>query len=460
LDASYLGCSCGARLKLPAGATPGKKFKCPKCGALQVVPESAAAGGPDPSAAALEAALESSPTPSASSTKECHYCGETILATAKKCKHCGEFLDDAVTTTTRRGGSHAARIRAANDDEPGPAEYVTAFLFAPIGLVIGIIWALKKERKAKKMLLVSAMMNVILLAGGWILINHYLNQPEAPLAVATDVAIGEAPPPSAFGPQPGSPAYEEIKKREELRKKAMEGVGGDIDLAGQPPSIQRAMKANVRLAHNEGMGSGVVLQRDGDVVLILTNRHVVDHRYAEDQSRGETPISEISKPRVTYFDRQSNDGEVIWIAPSQVDLAVVKAKAPQEVQPVDWQTMPALSSGQEVFAVGNPVGLGWSYTKGVVSQLRRFPSGAGDKKLDIPIIQTDAALTFGNSGGGLYTAAGELIGINSSIVNPQLGRVGFAIRVTLLSKLKPPGLRLPETPEPKKDGTSKDQSSR
>jgi S1-C subfamily serine protease len=202
------------------------------------------------------------------------------------------------------------------------------------------------------------------------------------------------------------------------------------------------------------------LQRDDDTVLILTNRHVVDMRFTESQGAQDTPLKDIPKLKVTYFDQQSNPGSVIWLAPNRIDLAIVKAKAPSEIQPVDWQSMPPVSSGQDVFAVGNPVGLDWSLTKGVVSQVRKAPFGSEGKTIDLPIIQTDATLTYGNSGGGLYTHQGQLIGINSAIVHPLLGNAGFSIRVSVLMDLKPTGLKLPDRAESKEAGATKTPESK
>jgi serine protease Do len=80
------------------------------------------------------------------------------------------------------------------------------------------------------------------------------------------------------------------------------------------------------------------------------------------------------------------------------------------------------------------MGLGWTYTKGVVSAIRLTKFG----KFDIPLIQTDTSITYGNSGGGLYTSKGELVGINTSIADPRLGSgLGFSIRVLVLNDLKP-----------------------
>ena len=144
---------------------------------------------------------------------------------------------------------------------------------------------------------------------------------------------------------------------------------------------------------------------------------------------------------MTYFNEQSNPGTVKWIAPDQLDLALVEAHAPKEIEAVSWTAAPKVLAGQEVFAVGNPIGLGWTYTRGVVSALRQNKANGRE----FGIIQTDAKLTYGNSGGGLYTSNGELIGINTAIADPRLGGgLGFAVRPQILIDLKPEGLELPK----------------
>ena len=95
---------------------------------------------------------------------------------------------------------------------------------------------------------------------------------------------------------------------------------------------------------------------------------------------------------------------------------------------------PEIAPNENVFAIGNPVGFGWSLTRGTVSALRRQPVG----NREVPLIQTDATLNPGNSGGGLYNDNGELVGIADWIINPELARnMGFAIRLTVYDEVAP-----------------------
>ncbi len=442
MEPAIVSCDCGAKLKLPPGIAAGKKIKCPKCSGIIVVPEES--GEPLPAAPAYRPSM-AAPSPS---MKDCSYCGESILATAKKCKHCGEFLDEgAVASTVPRGKFAPASASAKESSDPNPAEYFAAIILAPVGLIIGGIWAAKKLPKAKKMLQVSGAMTLIyavLPLVAWSVWN-FMN-PDGPAGAPTasnealrripEYSVPEGfqrvqPPPrqgQGGGPTGGLP-------------------GGDIDLEGQPPVIQKAMKANVQIEiPNQSVGSGVIVQRDGDMVLILTNHHVVDMLFAHSQGVSETPMTNIAPLQITYYNKVSNPGSVVWIAPDAIDLAMIAAKAPKEIEPVVWQTMPKIIAGQDVFAVGNPVGLGWTFTKGVVSATRTTPHPKDTPKRQVPIIQHDSSITYGNSGGGLYSKEGELIGINSSIVNPLLGKAGFAIRATVLLDLKPTGLTLPSHP--------------
>ncbi len=426
-------------MKLPATIAAGKRINCPKCSGEVVVP------GEIPATAAM---AHSSASPPSSAMKSCDYCGEMILAAAKKCKHCGEFLEESAEASAPRLAP-AARVakagpaKVASGDEPGVAEYFVAFALAPVGLIIGLVWLIKKQAKATRMLQVSALMNVILVTGAWM--YFYLTAPE-PLPVANANLNAGGPRPADSMPEkgftlPGVPT--ERPKEEEQPQE-------EIDLEGMPPAIKRAMKANVLLRHEHGLGSGVVIQRDGDDVLILTNRHVVDPKFAEQHGKAETPLKGLPALRVTYYDKQSNNGKVIWGAPGEIDLAIVKTKAPKDIEPVAWQAKGGVSAGQDVFAVGNPLGMGWTHTKGSISQVRKIPVGPENKTRDVSFIQTDTSITFGNSGGGLYLASsGELIGINSSILDPRLGgKFGFAIRPLILLALKPPGLNLTPSDSP------------
>ena len=437
MESIIVPCACGAKIKLPGTIKAGQRLRCPKCSGVVTVPESA-------NPAEEEMRFEEVPASSASPTKSCHYCGETILATARKCKHCGEFVDppdhapELASAPSRRGG---AKATAVISNDPNPAEYFTAILLAPVGFLIGLVWAARKLPKAKKMLQVAATMCVIYGVGAWLVWANFIKEGEGGPAAPVIADNMQQGPQILIIPQNGGDE-EDTQPGPGPQNNGL--PGGDINIAGQPPIIQKAMKANVRVDLDQGMGSGVVLQREGDEVLILTNQHVVDRIFALSRGQKSTPKNEIPKLKVTYFNGQTNQGVVTWVAPDGIDLAVIKVVAPKEIEPVAWHALPQVITGQDVFAVGNPLGLGWTYTRGVVSAVRteRFPRN--EPKRDVPIIQTDTSITFGNSGGGLYASNGELIGINSSIVNPSLGKgLGFAIQMSVLLDLKPDGLNLP-----------------
>jgi S1-C subfamily serine protease len=202
------------------------------------------------------------------------------------------------------------------------------------------------------------------------------------------------------------------------------------------------MRANVRIEVDKGggraLGSGVIFRIAGATAWIVTNRHVVDGYFAETQGAAVTPLTALPPASVTYVTNDTETAEVLWVAPNGVDLAVIKSPCPASgIAAALWNIETPITQGQEVFAVGNPAGLGWTLTRGTVSALRRQTSG----KSTIPVIQTDAAISPGNSGGGLYTQDGMLIGINDFIINPALAsNAGFAIRFELLDQLHPGGI--------------------
>lgn len=453
VDSIVVSCECGARVKMPSSVA-GRNVRCPKCSGVLSVPESAAASNAPATSALKSFTLPpTKPAPVAQpATKPCLYCGEAILASAKKCKHCGEFLDEGETSHTaapassRRGAAAAKEVAQTSSADPNPAEYFAAIVLAPIGLIIGAVWAGMKLPKAKKMLQVAAAMSVIdavvavLLwmyvfregdTSGPAVDPHLLNQPRVVIIPREESEVDaervQRQPPSQGQQRGGLPG------------------GGEVDLEGQPPIIQKAMRANVLISFDQGLGSGVVVQRNGDEGLILTNHHVVDIAFARSNGLNSTPIKDIAKLKVLYFNQTTHPGTVTWLAPDGIDLALVKAVLPKEIEPAAWQSLPKVIAGQEVFAVGNPAGLGWTYTKGVVSATRKHKYPPDRPTHEVPVIQTDASITFGNSGGGLYSSAdGQLLGINSFIGDPSRGGgLGFAIRATVLMDLKPAGLILP-----------------
>ncbi len=170
----------------------------------------------------------------------------------------------------------------------------------------------------------------------------------------------------------------------------------------------------------EGRGSGFVWDDQGHIV---TNYHVVSDR------RGR-----FLKARVTLWDQSVWDAEVVGGAIDK-DLAVIKIDAPKEkLRAIPVGRSSGLVVGQSVYAIGNPFGLDYTLTTGVVSALGREI----DSLVRVPIrdvVQTDAAINPGNSGGPLLNSSGELIGVNTQIYSPSgaSAGIGFAIPVDTVS---------------------------
>jgi len=133
--------------------------------------------------------------------------------------------------------------------------------------------------------------------------------------------------------------------------------------------------------------------------------------------------------------------KVEWIAPYGVDLAIISAPVlAEEVQEAHWDRDATPHIGDEVFAIGNPHGLGWTHSAGDISQVRRQKHG----DYNLRLLQTTAAINPGNSGGGLYDSEGRLIGINTMTSDKRFAEgLGFSISLPTLLELAPERLDLP-----------------
>ncbi len=162
----------------------------------------------------------------------------------------------------------------------------------------------------------------------------------------------------------------------------------------------------------QGLGSGFIITKDG---LVLTNNHVV---------------AGADEVKVLLSDYRALDARVLGSDPA-TDVAVVQiSRPPADLRVVAQGDSDKVRVGDYVLAIGNPLGLGQTVTMGIVSAKNRALGGRLVNYEDF--IQTDAAINQGNSGGPLFNFNGEVIGINSAILNPAMAmNVGFAIPINL-----------------------------
>jgi len=165
------------------------------------------------------------------------------------------------------------------------------------------------------------------------------------------------------------------------------------------------------------MGSGFIISTDG---LVLTNSHVVF---------GHQGIT------VTLDDGRKAEAKLLGADPI-IDLAVLRIPVSGEGNPrAVLGNSDSIRIGEEVMAIGNPLGLEQTLTRGVVSGLNRF---LPDSPLSLtpPLIQTDAPINPGNSGGPLFDRCGEVIGITTSMV-ADAQNIGFAVPINIAKKVLP-----------------------
>ena len=169
----------------------------------------------------------------------------------------------------------------------------------------------------------------------------------------------------------------------------------------------------------KSLGSGFIVSDDG---FILTNNHVVE---------------KADEILVSLLDKEDFKAEVVGTDP-KTDIALIKIKAGKKLPFLRLGDSEKLEIGEWVVAIGNPYGLGHTVTAGIVSAKGRI-IGAGPYD---DFIQTDASINFGNSGGPLFNLGGEVVGINTAIIQGGQG-IGFATPIhlakTVLGQLKEKG---------------------
>ena len=161
-----------------------------------------------------------------------------------------------------------------------------------------------------------------------------------------------------------------------------------------------------------GAGSGVVIHKDG---YIVTNHHVINNAV---------------EAEVHFPDQSTLIAEIVAQDPD-TDLALLKVETDRKLESATFGDSSTVKVGQWVLAVGNPFGLDRTVTLGVVS-------GIGRENMNLSryenFIQTDASINPGNSGGPLFNLRGEVIGINTAIINFAQG-IGFAIPSNMASRI-------------------------
>jgi protease Do-like 1, chloroplastic len=184
----------------------------------------------------------------------------------------------------------------------------------------------------------------------------------------------------------------------------------------------------------QGTGSGFVWDDEGRIV---TNCHVVLDTL-QVSGDGEVSISRSARLRITLADRtQTEDVVLVGVAPDH-DLAVLQVRGVRadKLKKIAVGSSSDLEVGQTAYAIGNPFGQSLTFTHGIVSALDREINSITDRPIS-GVIQTDASLNPGNSGGPLLDREGRLIGVNTAISSPSGGSVGigYAIPVDTVNQV-------------------------
>jgi serine protease Do len=194
------------------------------------------------------------------------------------------------------------------------------------------------------------------------------------------------------------PTMEDLPFREFFRRYFDEGTGPGLP---QPPNLPQPGSRP-----RQALGSGFVISPDGH---IITNSHVVE---------------DAEEIQVVFGERTNVPARLVGRDPA-TDIAVLKVDPQPNMAAVAWGDSDAAEPGSWAIAIGSPFGLGGTVTVGVVSaRSRDIQSGPYDD-----YIQTDASINRGNSGGPLFNARGEVIGVNTAIFSPSGVNIGIGFAV-------------------------------
>jgi len=240
---------------------------------------------------------------------------------------------------------------------------------------------------------------------------------------------GRAPAPAPAGDQ-GLLEYE--RNTVEIVERYGDGVVY-VSVVTRPQSVQlppgfEFFAPFLQAPPQQGTGSGFVIDKEG---YILTNYHVVEGA---------------SRITVKFHNDPKEYRARLVGAALPLDVALLKVDAPKDrLVPLVLGDSDRIRVGQKAIAMGNPFGLEFTVTQGIVSAIRENPGAIGDESGLVPqVIQTDAAINPGNSGGPLLNSRGEVMGINTAIFTPtgqfgaaQFAGVGFALPINLVKQYLP-----------------------
>ncbi|BAY22889.1 peptidase S1 and S6 chymotrypsin/Hap [Calothrix sp. NIES-2100] len=267
----------------------------------------------------------------------------------------------------------------------------------------------------------AASVSLVLLGSGMTLAGGYLaGHPQKLSQTASNLAVSPvnaAPPlPAATDPNFITEVVQRVGPAV-VRINSSRTVKTQIPDEFNDPFFRRFFGSQLPPQQNQvqrGTGSGFIIGKDGR---ILTNAHVVD---------GADTVTVILK------DGRSFQGKVLG-KDELTDVAVVKIQA-ENLPTVTIGNSEQLQPGQWAIAIGNPLGLDNTVTTGIISATGRSSNqiGAPDKR--VQFIQTDAAINPGNSGGPLLNARGEVIGMNTAIIQGAQG-LGFSIPINTVQRI-------------------------
>lgn len=302
-------------------------------------------------------------------------------------------------SSSRDSGKPRAPSPAPGHDEPASQARVPAAVSAAAsGTVAPARWQTFYARFAPVLWLVTGGLLAVL-----VIVVQSALAPARPALTQQDIDAAVLQTlETAQLPSPAAKAYEAIRP-------------SVVKVIGLGPEQESDKLDEPSMHSGASVGTGVVIVDKG---IILTSLHVV---------------AEAERVKVQFFDGLVADATIIGARPEH-DLAVLQAQTiPDDLAPATLRSTTDLAVGDSVLAVGFPFGIGPSASAGVVSGLRREYQSPEGKRLLTNLIQFDAAVNPGSSGGPLVTADGEVVGIVTAILNPSEQHVfigiGFAVPI-------------------------------